>query len=1520
MEGLLNKLIARIIPRINPRIHADNKPVSPADLILKAISVTLITALLITIPGIAPYQVLAAAGANIPSSAGIKAEISRIPPAHRPLVSQACKNIVAVGVAPKDIKLTEIYDYQNNKLTDVGTIFYSDEKVAVDVRAIWKDLISVGMDYETVVYRVDVNDVYDLENKAIKPYNAQSIKIKYAATATDPAEARNAGQDPADENNPETIDFSDTDKKHLRPIYAALEELGVNDFSIISIPTLYDSKEGKLTNNGKVLISDSPDALSIKQVWVKMLDVGLNPFDIRVELLYNFNEQEFTPYYREIINLQINKPEEVGKVIVTLNAAFEAAEKFKKGMDPKEYNDALKNIFDSLDFIKDESPQISVTASWLEDLIAPGFRYSTGIIDENGDFQAGQTRTLEDGRMSYIELERGMPVRLIVLGAKDKVTGKQEINSYQLGFDKRGKIVPIGFTNTKLIQLMPGGAFVKVGQTKTTAKELDEALKESQEKDHWAFRGLEAAVGFVGNTLFKGPASYLVMGLGGLVGLGHRETGIALRKWGAAGLKESYGGTTNFINNNASKIAGFLYDWSQTKPEPKTEEEKKEARQTAEQAQEGESKEEKPEEDHWVVKTAKSMAGHAKDMLGYKDWTKSVSEHFGSRPELTELTRALSTKKSKKVLIDQSAEAKIEYDSRPYRLAGMDDDLYFTMVANMVAKMSQTDGYDVMHDMTGPNGYLNNIDQIVGLKHGQADWMRSQGFTEEADALDKQADWLELRNKLQSIAQTVPEFLVIGGPIAKGIGGASKLMTKAVTKLGRTPRLSKLIGKAPHLVMTVGILYPMTNNAVKSYYKAEEIKMKKRNNPDAMVGQDYADLSSSSREAMTMVVSMAAVTALGVGLGLRARGRRNAALKLEEAKKASEIAEGETPGSPGIKKLLPEDVTSGAVKKTYEKMSEVKVEVKNPDGTAETITVKIDPRTGQFKTTETLVGGENVHAETASGKSLSGMAAQATLKELHRAKHPQGKAPATETIVPDSANATQMIETGGIEFTSGKTKHTLKYTDIAKQLDMELVNGDALVEAYKKGDTAPLIEAYESGKDLVFTQEGYGHMTNVLKADASLLKTVENSVGSVLADELHGILTKQTNFIIGDGKTSSVKNMYKANRLVSRYEKLWKDLNAVKPKKVNTPADLLKTNEPAVTIDPNSGRVLKNKALVEALKKKGSKKYKDAEIDDMLTAKYTPEAKKPWTVDTKGKNDTTIDPKNAKLFPKGESGIMRESIFSSKALEVGAYLREGIKPGGKVSVNNTLASSTLLEALAIRKNANISGMSGSLLAVEEMIQAGIGSGVRKINTENAAGKREAPISKSRAIDRAHHVENIANDTVTTLKKGRGAIIFDLDNAFGIKDALKRKSPGTKVYEITDLTSDAKILEIADNLAKENAVVITNKRGIQGIDYKGNVDILANVDHLNAFELTQIIGRGARTKGTVSNSYLYHTAKTTAKIADLFKSGTRQTARNARNTKAQTSNKLKNALIQKLENSKNSTVRRAIRQLKDNKRL
>ncbi|MFC1521198.1 AAA family ATPase [Elusimicrobiota bacterium] len=1190
----------------------------------------------------------------------------------------------------------------------------------------------------------------------------------------------------------------------------ALDSLGI-DPDQADKSVLFDFKKDELLENGAALLLEGKAPSDIREIWRKMAQAGINdPTSIPLELIYDFDKEIPTIYAQDLIRFSRKDPLNANDTVSQTNAVFHAYASIPKNIDPKAYADMLNKIFDSLDLLKEEHSQMAVATNWIEDTMAPGFRYSTGVMGDDGKVRAGEVNILPDGTVTYIEFERDIPVRLIVK-TKDPVTGKEEVNAHILGFNKQGNmIVPIGLTDTKLIQLMPGGAFVEVPQKRTTAKELEEQRNKEQES---IFNVIMKPLAFAANMFVRGPVGLMAVGISRLIALNSgavtTDWVVKMNEWGTATTGEAYNSVDRVVTETMYKLTG----------------------------------------NEWFA-----------SVKGYND-----------------MAHASSTQGEKQVIQEHAQQAGNTAQAKPHLLSGMRKDVYESTVEPVLEVWKQVDDYASIFSQTGWDGLPNHLNEEAAILTSEADRLAGKGkaYDKQVKELERQAKRKRRTATVITTGQTAAEMLALTVPITSSVKLVSKALAGALPK---TAPLQKLAHTVPHLIPPVTMVPPLVLSTYHSYREAQRLKQKLEDHPDQIVGREIADMNNHSRNVTAMVTTILGLGVLGRASGNRAKSKAAAATKA-----AAERGAGTRSPPSSVKEAW--DIVRNT-------------EFKTPEGK----TVRVTDRSGQVKTSEIIFENKNPDAGTGTGKTLAANIALAA--ETGKIITETGKRPAMEVVVPSKLLVEQALK-GDVA--------GVKIREIESALGMEAVDGAKLFESYQRGDPASLMKAYEQGKKIYYDKESFGHLKTAMDKDPFLNKTVIENTKKVLIDEPQSFFTEKTDFITSDGKS----NVKQAQYYAQRYQGLYNEIEAINPKEVS-PKTFARMTEPAVVVDPVSNRVIKNRALERALKDKG---YEGGEIDQMLYARHVPEVVKPWAIEKANNATKATDANNAKnsapttnsqqpstsakLYPRGADGIQWNSKFSSKALEVGAYLREvkegnitlkdGVKLSDMIEVNQTSASSTLLEAILARKNANISGMSGSLEVVKEMVRAGIGSEVVSVKTK-APGKRETTVYNPIKPDLTSHVKQMALDAVKSAEKGRGALVCDLKHSKAIERMVKELSPDAKTYRIDDATSKAKIVEITRNAGKEKAIVFTNKRAIEGADFKGDIDVLVNADHLNSFNSIQAMGRGGRSKGTVTRASFYYTQDTLTTIKDFMGKKANKT--------------LKKAMIEKLGKAEDPVIARA----------
>ncbi|MBI4369496.1 MAG: hypothetical protein HY547_04630, partial [Elusimicrobia bacterium] len=514
-------------------------------------------------------------------------------------------------------------------------------------------------------------------------------------------------------------------------------------------------------------------------------------------------------------------------------------------------------------------------------------------------------------------------------------------------------------------------------------------------------------------------------------------------------------------------------------------------------------------------------------------------------------------------------------------------------------------------------------------------------------------------------------------------------------------------------------------------------------------------------------------------------------------------------------------------------------------------------RPGQAEAAQAIIRGESPELGVGGGKTLSGDLATAVVL----ARSPKGSI--AEYIAPDRDLAAQVVEQGGIgRFSSQEVAQTLGFTKVL---------GDKLYESYKQGDTRPLLDAY-SGRmgpvQIVWSKEALGHFTrDVLEpahsrnpslgqANAQLRSLIRSNVKLLLFDEVHGIVTSRSNFIAGENPVA----LKVSDPLFSGTERLYNELSKVQEISFHEYESALKANPQleVIAIDPLHQTIIKSPALETRLAKDG---FAPGVVDSVLRAQ-------------RGRRDWAVDPNEGRVYPRGESGIMKESIFSDKSFEIAAYLREGLNPKGKVQANNTTASAILMEALTLRASAVKAGMSGSLAPLAEMVEAGIGSKVIRLESK-AAGERMMEYQSLEAMSPSERVNFLVERIIESRSQGRGVLIHEPEFSAPIKAELIERGLGGNIRDINDLTTDKELMGEAktatpglkDIAAQDGLIIFSNGRGTVGVDYKGDIDIYGNAAHA---DLIQLPGRGARTTGTKSRVLIYRTESLAQNLSNVVR--------------------------------------------------
>ncbi|MEK7281533.1 MAG: hypothetical protein AAB037_04180, partial [Chloroflexota bacterium] len=402
------------------------------------------------------------------------------------------------------------------------------------------------------------------------------------------------------------------------------------------------------------------------------------------------------------------------------------------------------------------------------------------------------------------------------------------------------------------------------------------------------------------------------------------------------------------------------------------------------------------------------------------------------------------------------------------------------------------------------------------------------------------------------------------------------------------------------------------------------------------------------------------------------------------------------------------------------------------------------------------------------------------------------------------------------------------------------------------------------------------------------LRQARKNIGLVIADEAQWIANSRVIYVIAQA-ADKIFPMRKINQA----QRIQQALEAIPEAQRSGLDSSGNKNKPFLSWDPSlDGRPALNAAAIKRLTGQGTafgwfmrmigKKFNSQRMESVARAMWEAKNnKKPWSPpDSEGFIRTTD--------PSGQAQPL-ETRFQDPYYEAAVYLIEGFTPQqikGKISTRKTQSSSTLPETFSdLSQDTIVSAMSGSLQAVREMVQAQIGTKLVEVEASLSATGTKQPQLAIQLDQASRQVKGELLPGLTrtwrfinrSLRRG-AALVVDPSGEYAraLKEiALKE---GRQVYEITAHTPEGKVtgtreasgtkevigkeelglLDIAERAAQEKALVLDyTKRSIEGIDWKGNLDTHGFADFLNAVEIEQLYGRGARRPGTITRGHLYY---------------------------------------------------------------
>ncbi|OQX52745.1 MAG: hypothetical protein B5M48_04760, partial [Candidatus Omnitrophica bacterium 4484_213] len=470
---------------------------------------------------------------------------------------------------------------------------------------------------------------------------------------------------------------------------------------------------------------------------------------------------------------------------------------------------------------------------------------------------------------------------------------------------------------------------------------------------------------------------------------------------------------------------------------------------------------------------------------------------------------------------------------------------------------------------------------------------------------------------------------------------------------------------------------------------------------------------------------------------------------------------------------------------------------------------------------------------------------------------------------------------------------------LMKNFGLKLFDGDAkalfasreLTEALKDRNTV-----------VVISKDALGHLYNRLEA-GELLSALRTQ-NAVRFDEADIILTERVSYIIGANEHFLSKGKKEVKEVCHYYDKirgLIKDGKTGKIKRCETLEEFKKKekNGEAVYLyeENKDGFGGLSREAIRILKK-------EAKLKNELIIKAVFRA-----IDAKhGKHYTLIDrgrimkerPKEANeilaLLDKAnredmeiapvERGEARwEQVISDKEylIALGKRAAETKKLGVnfedlKLKVSKTKMQSSLVDILERKPGDSFAGTSATLSRAKDIYDAYIGMGIRKIS-----GAGRINFGKVKEIILGGNPKEKVKRILASYESGRSVIVGYKSNAEleELKSILKQElrkieikkaktnrmrgrgrktlKVGDILYEIDEHTPQERINEYAKLPRKEKkkVIILTNERGLTGVDYKGNIDLhILDVENFCEGLLNQAMGRIKRNIGEKGNVYLY----------------------------------------------------------------
>lgn len=489
---------------------------------------------------------------------------------------------------------------------------------------------------------------------------------------------------------------------------------------------------------------------------------------------------------------------------------------------------------------------------------------------------------------------------------------------------------------------------------------------------------------------------------------------------------------------------------------------------------------------------------------------------------------------------------------------------------------------------------------------------------------------------------------------------------------------------------------------------------------------------------------------------------------------------------------------------------------------------------------------------------------------------------------------------------------SLYHQKFMENFGLKLVNGDQL----RLEGVGKLTEALNNPNQVViFSKDAFGHLFNMVES-AELMRALKKQ-NVVRFDEVHMPLTEQMSYIIG-GQNSRPLTAKECRGIIKSYEQI----DRLKMKEVREipgmekVTDMKKINEKLETTKEFC--YYKNaKAKDFHLSNEAIKKIKEiakdneielSEIHSILSVEFFGE--KTFSVVGKKRSAEAIKAGRVEgdIIPWSGGKAEYSQIISDPArlvasaykntklknakLKIGEQITvDGVMKDYNLQVSKTKMQSSISEAMQRKTGASYAGGTGTIRTAKELHAFQIGKETIDISGSYLDFKKVKEIKEVKDFlnrDGTINEVNVKKFVKEMLDSYKNEKRPDLDPArnkiIGINDPMLyeivqkalKKELGEKKYneivkEIGPETSEIRINKFAELSKKEGQIILTNERGLIGVDFKGNIDLhIIGVEKFTADLLIQAMGRIRRNKADKGDIFFYLDRGEAANVMNSFK--------------------------------------------------